>query len=278
LLFLFKLADYLEDIPGSLLNVFSANHGDSQCDQRRPRLVVEWNSAHESLQVTQDYLVEHGRSLTLPRMDSLRARSLAVTFEPRPNSEPPTLWVRGGMDANSSSGWLKIDHPVEIDWNWFQLRVEARINPLPLGAVFEATCRDTWVITGPKESQVVNWTFTSPSGRIHSVLAEYIGDSTWQVHFSPSEVGRWRYQWTQNFIESPYQSPEGVFDVWSSDPEQISLELQELARQAKVSGFVPGGRRVVLFGMRFYRLQRAFMQTQTPETFSNSSTTPGSIS
>jgi hypothetical protein len=270
LLFLFKLADYLEDIPGSLLQVLSANHGDSQCDQRRPRLVVEWESAKETSQVTQECMIEHGRSLTLPRMKSLGAHSLAVGFQPQPGSEPPTLWVRGGLDENTSSGWLKIHHPVDIDWSWFQLRIEARVNPLALGKVFEATCRDTWVTTGPKESQLVHWTFTSPSGRVYSVLADYIGDSTWQVRFAPLELGRWRYQWTQNFIDVPYQSPEGLFDVQSSDPAQISLGLQKLAGQAARSGVPPGERRVVLLGVLFNRLQRALMQIQTPDHYGNS--------
>ena len=271
LLFLFKLADYVEDIPGSVLHVFSANHGDSQTERRRPRLVLQWQSKTESSRAAHECLIEHGRLLTLPRIECQGAKFVALSFSAREESEPPTLWIRGGQDRTSSD-WRMLAHPVEIDWSWLEIRVEARVKPLPLGTVFEAVCRDTWVTTGPKETQRVTWTFTSPSGKTHLVLADYIGGSAWQVRFSPAEIGRWRYEWTQDFIEIPYRSPEGVFDVWSSDPAQIRGHLEELAERARASDLAFRDRRVAVFGVLFNRLQRALMRIQTPESFPRSAT------
>ena len=266
LLFLLKLSDTLEDTPGSVLHFFSANHGDDQSPARRPRCVIDWRAPRELAGLVEDVLLEHGRSLILPRLKAKGMGSVAVSFEPAEGCEAPTIHVRGGKDGVVSE-WKPADHPLEVDWDWFEVRLAAYGNPVPFGTPFEAEVRDTWVRTGPPEEQEVPWTFISPTGIEHRVLAAYVGDSRWRVRFMPLELGRWRYRWTQRFIEQPYESAEGFFDVVGEGRAAIGEALRALGNEVEQSPYPPSNHRVVVFGARFLRLQRALMRLQTPETF-----------
>ena len=113
LLLLFKLGDYFEDTPGSVLYLFSANHGDSRNPSRRPRLTIEWHDDAARALAAQDILLEHGRSLVLPRIDARDVDWLGVTFDAVEDLESPNIYVRGGADGTACD-WRRLDHPVEV--------------------------------------------------------------------------------------------------------------------------------------------------------------------
>ncbi len=192
LLFLLKLADHQEDYPGSLLSLYSGNHGDNRNVQRRPHLLLEWESAAESQHMTQNVWLEYGRSHLIPRMRTEGAQFFAVSFAPTPGYAAPVLEVRGGK-TDEDIPWHRVVGPLRADWNWLDVRLTAVIDPIVLGEAFTAELRDTWVRTQPPEQQDVLWTFTSPLGQSYSVRAAYQGDYQWRVRFHPPELGRWRY-------------------------------------------------------------------------------------
>lgn len=90
-----------------------------------------------------------------------------------------------------------------------EVRLDAVINPTPIGMRFYAQLRDTWITTGPPESQIVPWVFVLPSGEVYKVQASYLDDYTWEVDFIPDEVGRWVYLSLQQFIEEPHERERG---------------------------------------------------------------------
>lgn len=266
LLFLLKLTDYLEDIPGTSIDVYSCNHGDDRNTARRPRLDLEWVGSLETAAHERNVLLEHGRTITLPRLEGRRPGGIAVSFEAQNQSERPTISIRGG-NGTASTDWRPIDYPEALDWTWLEVRLDAYVNPLPLGEAFTAELRDTWVTTGPREEQEVLWTFTSPSGIENTVLATYAGDSRWRVRFVPEEIGRWQYQWSQNFTDTPYESAIGAFDVIPGDRENALQALDELIERANASDQPPGRQRGSTFSVAFNRLQRGLMRHETPESF-----------
>ncbi len=255
------------------LHVYSANQGDTRNAARRPRLFLEWRSDAESAHSTHDILLEHGRSLVLPRVDVDRLSGVAVTFDASADSESPGFYIRGGKNGETSS-WRRIDRPLAVDWDWCEIRVEALCDPVPAGGVFEAEIRDTWVTSGPEESQRVSWTFLAPSGREQAVLANYVGDHRWRVTFVPWDLGRWHYWWTQEFTGAPHYSAKGCFDVVAADVGCVERALEQLLTEIAASELPAGDRRVAQYGLRFNRLQRALMRLQTPETFKMSAGEP----
>jgi hypothetical protein len=265
LLFLIKLSDGLEDVPGSLLHLFSANHGDSENDERRPRFWAEWHADAEVVKVERHVLLEHGRSTVLPRLRAEDMSALAVSFYPEDGCESPLVHVRGGAGSRVSE-WRAACHPLEVDWEWFEVRIAAVRNPVCLGDAFEAELRDTWTPTGRPEEQEVAWRFVSPTGEEHNVLAEYGGDWRWRVRFRPLEVGRWSYRWTQGFTAVPYESKEGYFDVVARDPDAVVEALERLEERAISSGLPVGKARMAAFGGPFMRLQRALVQVTGPDS------------
>jgi hypothetical protein len=285
--FLLKLSDHLEDSSGTLLNFYSANHGDDRNTVRRPRLVVDWVPREASRHIQHDILLEHGRSLVLPRIEAPATGldSLALSFhaEANPEADPevPTLTVRTGRNGRISE-WKPLPLPGqlqsgELDGDWVEVRLDASRDPVVIGQPFTARLRDTWVRTGPPEEQEVPWTFSSPSGREHRIPAEFEGDFTWRVSFVPDEVGRWEYTWRQCFLTEPYQSATGTFDVTTGDREDALKALGRLATSIQASGISSWKERVSVFAVPFNRVQRGLLRLQTPEEFDMEAADPGGV-
>lgn len=264
LLLLLKLSDYLEDVPGLMLQLYSANHGDDRNLSRRPRLVVKWRSAAETAGCERRVLLEHGRALSLAPLVASEADAFAVSFEALEGEElAPSLYSRTG----EGFPWMRITRPRPLNQESVEVRLHAVHDPVPIGSAFVASLRDTWVRTGPPEGQRVPWTFEAPSGQVHTVPAEYVGDHTWRVRFVPDALGRWRYRWSQKFISAPYESAPGYFDVVPAGRDSIEEALAALGKQIESCGLPPRAPRAERFGSTFARLERALMEHATPRTF-----------
>lgn len=268
LLFLIKLADYLEDVPGNQLALYSANYGAGrEGSLRRPQLILEWEAAKETTSLHQDLFLEYGRTYRFPKIETPGATGFAATFESQTGYDRPTIQIRGGNDVDLSS-WRPLTLPVQAAWDWVEVQVLAATDPIHHGSTFEAKIRDTWMTTGPPKDQEVLWTFISPYGISFEIVAKYLGDYTWGVNFQPEEIGRWRYSWTQQFIDTPYQSPIKQFDVIPGDQANIQKQIQALQKKIKNNNqsSVPGTRKEL--ALAFLKLERAVMQQQTPSSFS----------
>jgi hypothetical protein len=265
LLFLLKLSDDDEDLPGSAITFYSANHGDIRNPKRRPHLYLQWKSPTQVLTVEKHILLEHGRTyvLTLPNMK--RAQVVAVSFQVVDGFEQPTIEIRSKEDR--SAHWRRVLLPTAVNGKPLDVRLRASIDPVILGELFESELRDTWVRRGAPESQDVLWTFKSPTGARHLVKAMYQGNYRWTVRFRPSELGRWNYWWTQNFAERPYKSSVGIFDVIPGATKSIRKQLLALRDQIRDSDLKTEAERVAVFGQAFMKLERAALRQETPETF-----------
>ncbi len=262
LLFLVKLDDYTEDEPYTLFEYYSGNAGSSRNPARRPRLVLEWESPDELIRVEREIHLEHGRTLELPALAGTGAQLVAASFVPEEGHERPILQVRGGED----DAWRAASHPVAVSGAPVRVRLVAARDPLPLGQVFRSELRNTWLTTGPAEEQHVPWTFVSPRGEHHVVDARYAGDYRWEVEFQPTELGRWLYFYETDFVH-PYRSAEGFFDVVAGDRETARGGLRVLLAQIRETGPLPKSEAVAKFGVPFWRLERAALRLETPESF-----------
>ncbi len=262
LLFLVKLDDYTEDEPYTLFEYYSGNAGSSRNPARRPRLVLEWESPDELIRVEREIHLEHGRTLELPALAETGAQLVAASFVPEEGHERPILEVRGGED----DAWRAAAHPVQVSGSPVRVRLVAAHDPLPLGQPFRSEFRDTWLTTGPAEEQHVPWTFVSPRGEHHVVDARYAGDYRWEVEFQPTELGRWLYFYETNFVH-PYRSAEGFFDVVAGDRETARGGLRALLARIRETGPLPKSEAIAEFGVPFWRLERAALRLETPESF-----------
>lgn len=265
LLFLLKLSDDYEDSFGSVTTLYSGNHGDSRNTARRPRLTIVWQAPGEVRRVEKAVFLEHGRSCLVELADLDDVTAVAAGFQAADGYETPTIEMRAGSDAP----WRRLSVPVAIDAETVTLRVTAAVEPIALGTAFEATLHDSWVLTGRPEDQEVVWTFRSPSGRAYDVRAVYRGAFLWSVDFTPDEIGRWRYQWTQDFAEARFASAVGVFDVLGGDDGSVREQLAALRDRILASGLGDETERVDAFGTAFAALERAAMRWQTPESFAS---------
>jgi len=268
LLFLVKLDDYTEDEPYTLLHYFSGNAGNPRNPARRPRLVLEWESPDQLARVEREIHLEHGRTLELPALEAAGAQLVAASFVPERGHERPILEVRGGED----DAWRAAAHPVEVSGGPVRIRLVAARDPVPLGQTFRTEFRNTWVRTAPPEEQRVPWTFVSPRGRQHVVEARYAGDYRWEVEFQPTELGRWLYFYETSFIDepgfaNPYRSAEGFFDVVAGDRETVRSGLRSLLARVRDAAPPSMMEAVAEFGVPFWRLERAALQLETPESF-----------
>jgi hypothetical protein len=266
LLFLVKLSDLQEDIPTSLITLYSANHGDSRSVARRPSLTLAWESRAERASAQHELLLEYGRRLELPRLEARGAERFAASFVAEGDGRRPTLEVRGGA-AGEAGAWRRMPPVLSARWDWIELRVLAAEQPLALGTPFESEIHNTWVRTAAPEAQRVPWRFVSPSGVVHERLAEYQGNFRWRVHFVPDELGPWRYRWSDDFTERHFDSAEGRFDVVAGELEDVLRALAALRDELEGVDLARDPRRLRLM-QRFSKLERAAMQTQTPASWS----------
>jgi hypothetical protein len=268
LLLLVKLDDYIEDEPRTLFSYYSGNAGALRNPARRPRLVLEWDSPDEIVHAEREIWLEHGRTLELPALEGKGAELLVASFVAEEGHERPILEVRGAED----DAWRTVTHPIEVSGSPIRLRLVAARDPLPLGRPFRSEFRDTWVITGPPESQTVPWTFVSPRGEHHVVKARYTGDYRWEVEFQPTELGRWRYFYETTFSGEPgrlkpQRSAEGLFDVMARDRETVREGLHSLLNRIHEAPPESKLEAIAEYGAPFWRLERAALQLETPESF-----------
>jgi len=267
LLLLLKLADADEDVPGSVLTVYAGEHGATRDLGRRPRLELEWRSFAEIRAEEHAIHLEHGRTLTLPRMPVGVGGSYSfIEFDAEPGHADPVIEVRGG-GGDKASSWRSVGAPIRGEWEWLEVRLTAAADPVVLGEAFTAELRDTWVTTGPPAEQRVIWTFISPTGIRHDVRAHYVGDNTWKVEFFPDELGRWHYEWSQRFTEEGYRSEVLPFDVLIGSRENALLQVERFAQALEQTRPAPGSPEHWRSMVQFARIERAAMQFETPETF-----------
>lgn len=265
--FLLKVADFLEDVPGSTLTVYSSSQADDLAPSRRPRLDVEWSVPDALLARELDLHLEYGRRLVLPRLPTPGARWLALSLEQADPAAPrPVIEVRGGR-AGVTGEWRRYRHPIPWTLDWVEVRLLAAENPVILGERFATEFVDTWIRTGPPGEQRVPWVFVSPTGARHEVLARYEGESRWSVSFVPDEIGPWQYHWTQRFTDRPYRSPDGRFDVVGGDAASIERQLVTLLERIDEQAVAADSLRRERLMLHFARLERAALATQTPSSF-----------
>ncbi len=270
LMFLLKQSDYLEDTPASRISLYSSNHGDNRNVNRRPHLLLEWESKDEILQIKKRINLEHGRTYFLPKIENSEGKIIAVSFNPDPGYESPIIEVREGDDESTSS-WRRVDGPFKAKWKWLEFKITSAMDPVVLGNEFRAISKDTWIENGPPEKQNVEWNFLSPSGILHKVHATYIGKYEWEVNFHPDELGRWRYYWTHRFNPNPYKSALGSFDVIIRNQEGIKKQLQLLGEKMRRANLKTYYERIKTFGPSFNRLERGALSFETPESFASES-------
>ncbi|NNE18934.1 MAG: DUF5060 domain-containing protein [Myxococcales bacterium] len=266
LLFLLKLSDSDEDLVRDHLSLYSAEEGDSLSANRRPKLTVEWHAPTEVVGWKQEVLLENGRSLELAKLPTKGAERWALSFQPKPGYGSPVIEVRGGS-SSSSSEWRSAAIPLEVDWDWIQVRVVAATNPVSLGTTFDSEFEDTWVTSGKPQEQSVTWNFTDPLGRRIQLRGSYEGHYRWRVAFNPKIPGRWSYYLKHELSWKPYQGEEVVFDVLSDDLTIVLDYLEDLAERIDASNLKSPRAKFETFGDEFLRLERAGIQLLTPEVF-----------
>lgn len=264
LLFLIKLSDYEEDIPGTRLTFYSGDDGSSRFLINRPHLFIEWGNSYDSYHLKEKIFLEYGRTYRLPSKAIVPSSYLAASFLSDPGFEMPTVEVRGGKGEEEFL-WRSIEYPVPVRaWDWIEVRLKAMKDPLGLNEEFFEEIKDTWVTSGSPEEQEVMWTFISPTGKTHLVNAEYRGDYTWSVTFRPNEIGRWWYSWRHHFmVKHPTVSESKFFDVMIiDDSHHVITQAENLLNEISHSNLIKSSSRLARFEIPFLRLERAAVNLQ----------------
>jgi hypothetical protein len=266
---LLKLADRWEDDPDTLLYFYSGEHGDLRNPARRPRLGVRWRAAARVAR-ERELLLEPGAVYRTGRIPAAGAVAIAASFQPREGSGRVTLEVRGGSGEKAASPWRPLvgTEPLEPGTTWAEARAVAAVQPVALGQPFETGFRDTWLPTGPPEEQEVRFHFRSPSGAVIERDAEYQGDYVFSVSIEPRELGRWEYSYTHRF-EHAYESAPGVFDVVALEIDGVEEALRSLLSDLDAQEVEIGAAHIPTLGPRFWRLERALLGLETPESFAS---------
>jgi hypothetical protein len=268
LLFLLKLSDFQEDLPGSVIAFWSGNQGDSRNAARRPALALSWRSAAELQSIEKRILLEYGRTLDLPRIDTAAAKAIAWSFESEADSLAPTLEVRAGKGERVWN-WTRMASTITAPGDWAELRLLAVRDPLALGESFVSRLADTWVVTAAPEEQEVAWLFRSPTGVEHRVRAEYEGNYRWVVNFIPDELGPWRYHWNHRFTPKGFDSAWGAFDVVLAGRANGRAQLRRFLEELKTLDPPADAETQARWMIRFTRLERAVLLFETPESFNS---------
>ncbi|NNM20016.1 MAG: hypothetical protein HKO55_01915 [Gammaproteobacteria bacterium] len=266
-LFLLKLSDLHEDIPGAQLELFSGDSGDDRNSARRPSLTVQWQATDVFIEKKYDVRLEYGRDYTFPKLyldSSAEEYLLATTFRDAENDLPPTIEYRYGT-SRQVTPWQSANPVIAADAEWVQLRLRAVHDPVLLGDLFSASLTDTWVITAAPEEQQVPWYFRSPGGETYEVLASYAGDYRWSVSFEPTELGRWQYYWKNNF-STGYLSAPGTFDVIIGNQNNAVSQLDAFAHKLSAHpADAPDELEVYMY--QFAKLERSVMRLLDPSTY-----------
>jgi hypothetical protein len=258
---LLKVSDTEEDVPGSQLAFFSADHGGDLDEGRRPAMELFFTLPGSRLERSVEVQLEHGRETRIPLRD-LEPGSYWIDADIDPGYERPAVEVSGAVwtsRPNPCGGGIEVAADAEAE-----VTLRAAGHVIALGSDFEDGVRDTWITTGPPEDQVVEWLFRTPNGNEHRVVADYAGDYTWRVRFHPDELGPWTYRW-RHTLAGPEEGPESRFDVLSDDPgvlrEQLGLLAARLAdRRSSLTSVEAEKDRI-----RFKRLQRALVSALGPD-------------
>ena len=143
------------------------------------------------------------------------------------------LWEDGlfGLD-DDVSGYL----PFEVQHFYFPTE------PITFRMLLSHTSsiQDTWVISGPPDDQIVEWTFLSPSGLLSRYESSYRGGYRWYISLRPDEIGTWRYYWTHTLAGDVARGPVGVFDVVAGDVETVLDRLDALSPSALLVVYCAG--------------------------------------
>ncbi len=265
LLLLLKLSDPEEDLPGSVMTVYSGTQGDDRAVSRRPHLTLTWENPGEVASVSKPVELEYGRTYVLPRL-SAKGNWVAASFIGDSSSPAATVEMRGGI-GDSTSPWRSAILPRHEHWSWVEARIQAVVDPVVLGQAFKASFSNTWIRTDAPERQRVPWVFVSPSGQRHEVTADYQGNYRWEVHLIPDELGRWTYSWTSQFEEEPYRSATGAFDVVLGDRQNAALQLDAFGEQLQKDSLAQRPDLLQRRMVQFMRLERAAMELETPTSF-----------
>lgn len=254
LLFLIKLQDHQEDVPGSMIYLWSATEGDDRGEGRKPRLTLWWR-ARETVLVDEPLMMEHGRSRVVPCVGAD-----VVEVVPAEGSGPVDVAARP-----RDGTWRRVVHG-RLDPDDVEVRVRALSAPVVLGDTLTLSLRDTWVTTAPPEEQKVSCTFVSPSGRAVRVGASYPGAFTWVVELVPDEVGRWRYQWRHQLQSSPDLPREEAFDVVVESLDGAATALEDFLGLVSATEF-RSREELARMMVRFSKLERVALAHMTAEEF-----------
>lgn len=268
LLFLLKLSDYHEDIPGTVLTLYSGNTGDDRNTVKRPALDIHWKVGNAHVEHEYDVNLEYGRDYTFPVIPintNHSPISIAATYIDNSNHLSPTIEYRTGSNTTVSA-WNNIPYPQSIaDADWVQFRIRAVHDPVLLGRPFRANLKDTWVLSASPEQQHVPWHFIAPSGKRHEVIATYKGDYIWSINFIPHETGRWKYYWENNFSHE-YRSETGTFDVIIGNQQNAWRQLE--AFQKRLTAFPAQDRNEAeIYMYQFTKLERSALNFLDAESY-----------
>jgi len=147
-----------------------------------------------------------------------------------------------------------------------EVELMAARDPLVRGEPFRTSFRDTWVTTAPPEEQDVRFTFIAPDGEVHRVTAAFDGDFRWSVDFTPDALDRWRWFY-EHQLDGGFRSADGIFDVVPGDAAALARQLRALAARVRAEHPEPDKAGVILYGPEFWRLERAALAGQTPESW-----------
>ena len=253
---LLKLSDRDEDRRGSLIHLWSGNLGLDRDPARRPRLTLAW--AAPGVMRSQRIHLEHGRTADIEAFDADAAAWVHASFRPEDGSEALRIEFRRAPDGDWTPAPARgVPGGARIEW-----RVSALRDPVVRGEAFVASFRDTWVTTGPEAEQRVPFVFVAPSGVRTEVPGRFVGDATWEVSFTPDELGRWQYRYA-HALDQPYESEVAVFDCLPGDAAAIEGQLRALAETIDASGLEPHAA-VERYGPELWQLERAIVRTLTP--------------
>lgn len=196
---LLKLDDQEEDRWGTETAFFTSNFGgDKDVASKRPRLDFEVEVDVPAISVEEEFILESGMENILPVLKHPgRSGLLSVEITPDDEGIPPEIWIRGGKKGGApQDDWIRYNQPLEIQWDWSQVKLSTAFNRLSWDEPFSINILETWVEPGPREAQLPEMILVAPSGKTHKVEGQAMPDLSYLIEFRPQELGLWRYGWS----------------------------------------------------------------------------------